>query len=241
MERLAAGPMPERRDPELAASCVEAQRKGARWPAASAARFRAGPARARAPHAAADPHPLPALRARRPRRDRARARRCRAARCRCARRGASAPEALYAVRFRSEDLFGPGEEPGFRVLVDLCGVLPRGAAELIRSRPRPRPRARSRPPRAAGLAVGAARACARGAAGGARPGLDGCHRRGRRVLRERRRAAERREGDRPRLGRSRVPRAAARRRQLRRSPSSASAASRASTWSSSRTRRTSTT
>jgi nitrile hydratase len=28
-------------------------------------------------------------------------------------------EALYAVRFRSEDLFGPGEEPGFRVLVDL--------------------------------------------------------------------------------------------------------------------------
>ena len=30
-----------------------------------------------------------------------------------------APEALYAVRFRSEDLFGPGEEPGFRVLVDL--------------------------------------------------------------------------------------------------------------------------
>ena len=31
----------------------------------------------------------------------------------------TAPEALYAVRFRSEDLFGPGEEPGFRVLVDL--------------------------------------------------------------------------------------------------------------------------
>jgi hypothetical protein len=29
------------------------------------------------------------------------------------------PEALYAVRFRSDDLFGPGEEPGFRVLVDL--------------------------------------------------------------------------------------------------------------------------
>ena len=24
-----------------------------------------------------------------------------------------------AVRFRSDDLFGPGEEPGFRVLVDL--------------------------------------------------------------------------------------------------------------------------
>ncbi len=29
------------------------------------------------------------------------------------------PEALYAVRFRSDDLFGPGDEPGFRVLVDL--------------------------------------------------------------------------------------------------------------------------
>jgi nitrile hydratase len=28
-------------------------------------------------------------------------------------------EALYAVRFRSEDLFGRGDEPGFRVLVDL--------------------------------------------------------------------------------------------------------------------------
>jgi nitrile hydratase len=29
-------------------------------------------------------------------------------------------EALYAVRFRSDDLFGPGEEPGFQVLVDLA-------------------------------------------------------------------------------------------------------------------------
>jgi nitrile hydratase len=29
------------------------------------------------------------------------------------------PEALYAVRFRSDDLFGPGDEPPFRVLVDL--------------------------------------------------------------------------------------------------------------------------
>ena len=32
----------------------------------------------------------------------------------------SAPvEAVYAVRFRSDDLFGPREEPPYRVLVDL--------------------------------------------------------------------------------------------------------------------------
>ena len=35
-------------------------------------------------------------------------------------RGKDAPvEAVYAVSFRSEDLFGAGEEPSFRVLVDL--------------------------------------------------------------------------------------------------------------------------
>ena len=28
-------------------------------------------------------------------------------------------EAVYAVRFRSDDLFGRGEEPPYRVLVDL--------------------------------------------------------------------------------------------------------------------------
>ncbi len=28
-------------------------------------------------------------------------------------------EALYAVRFRSDDLFGPRDEPPYRVLVDL--------------------------------------------------------------------------------------------------------------------------
>jgi len=35
-------------------------------------------------------------------------------------RGRDEPvEAVYAVSFRSEDLFGAGEEPSFRVLVDL--------------------------------------------------------------------------------------------------------------------------
>ena len=35
-------------------------------------------------------------------------------------RGQDGPvEAVYAVRFRSDDLFGPREEPPYRVLVDL--------------------------------------------------------------------------------------------------------------------------
>jgi nitrile hydratase subunit beta len=35
-------------------------------------------------------------------------------------RGRDEPvEAVYAVGFRSDDLFGPGDEPPFRVLVDL--------------------------------------------------------------------------------------------------------------------------
>jgi len=35
-------------------------------------------------------------------------------------RGEDAPiETVYAVRFRSEDLFGRSEEPPYRVLVDL--------------------------------------------------------------------------------------------------------------------------
>jgi nitrile hydratase beta subunit len=120
MERLTDGPLPERSDPELAASSVEAQRRGAPMATAAAPRFRPG--------------------------QRVRVRRMRpATHTRCPRyvRGAygviervhgdavlpdavargeehPAPEALYAVRFRSDDLFGPGEEPGFRVLVDLA-------------------------------------------------------------------------------------------------------------------------
>jgi nitrile hydratase subunit beta len=118
MARFEAGPLPERSDPGLAERCVDAQRKGGPMAAAAAPRFRPG--------------------------ERVRVRRMRpAGHTRCPRyvRGACGviervhgdaalpdavalgedrpPEALYAVRFRSDDLFGPGEEPGFRVLVDL--------------------------------------------------------------------------------------------------------------------------
>lgn len=119
MARFADEPMPERSDPELARRCVEAQGAGGPMAAAAAARFRPG--------------------------QRVRVRRMRPAEhTRCPRyvRGALGviervhgdallpdaiargeehePEALYAVRFRSEDLFGSGDEPGFRVLVDLA-------------------------------------------------------------------------------------------------------------------------
>ena len=118
MARFEAGPLPERNDPGLAERCVDAQGKGGPMAAAAAPRFRPG--------------------------QRVRVRRMRpAGHTRCPRyvRGVCGvvervhgdaalpdavalgedrpPEALYAVRFRSEDLFGPGEEPGFRVLVDL--------------------------------------------------------------------------------------------------------------------------
>jgi nitrile hydratase beta subunit len=118
MARFADAPVPERIDPELAERCVDAQRKGGPMAAAAAARFRPG--------------------------QRVRVHRMRPVEhTRCPRyvRGAFGviervhgdaklpdavargedlpPEALYAVRFRSDDLFGPGEEPGFRVLVDL--------------------------------------------------------------------------------------------------------------------------
>jgi nitrile hydratase beta subunit len=116
--RFEAGPLPERRDPELTERSLAVQRTGGPMPAAAAPRFRPG--------------------------QRVRVRRMRpAGHTRCPRyvRGAPGviervhgdaslpdavalgeerpPEALYAVRFRSDDLFGPGEEPGFRVLVDL--------------------------------------------------------------------------------------------------------------------------
>ena len=118
MARFEAGPLPERNDPGLAERCLDAQGKGGPMAAAAAPRFRPG--------------------------QRVRVRRMRpAGHTRCPRyvRGACGviermhgdaalpdavalgedrpPEALYAVRFRSDDLFGPGEEPGFRVLVDL--------------------------------------------------------------------------------------------------------------------------
>jgi nitrile hydratase len=118
MARFATGPLPERSDPEMAERCVALQRNGAPMEAAAAPRYRPG--------------------------QRVRVIRMRpAGHTRCPRyvRGApgviervhgdaklpdavargeeAPPEALYAVRFRSEDLFGPGEEPGFRVLVDL--------------------------------------------------------------------------------------------------------------------------
>ncbi len=118
MERLGDAPLPERDDPELARQSVEVQRGGASMDAATAPRFRPG--------------------------DRVRVRRMRPeGHTRCPRyvrgvvgviervhgddhladalaRGEDAPiEAVYAVRFRSEDLFGPTEEPPYRVLVDL--------------------------------------------------------------------------------------------------------------------------
>jgi nitrile hydratase beta subunit len=118
VERFAEAPMPQRSDPEQAERVVGAQRKGAPMPAAAAPQFRPG--------------------------QRVRVRRMRPpGHTRCPRyvRGACGviervhgdavlpdavaqgedrpPEALYAVRFRSDDLFGPGEEPPFRVLVDL--------------------------------------------------------------------------------------------------------------------------
>jgi len=118
LARFEAGPLPTSSDPELAERCVAVQRNGDPMVAAAAPRFRPG--------------------------QRVRVRRMRpAGHTRCPRyvRGAFGviervhgdaalpdavalgedhpPEALYAVRFRSDDLFGPGEEPGFRVLVDL--------------------------------------------------------------------------------------------------------------------------
>jgi nitrile hydratase beta subunit len=114
----AAGPLPESSDPQLAQRVVEVQRGGGPMPTAAAPRFRPG--------------------------QRVRVRRMRPeGHTRCPRyvRGAAGViervhgddcladavaggqdgpvEAVYAVRFRSDDLFGPGEEPPYRVLVDL--------------------------------------------------------------------------------------------------------------------------
>jgi nitrile hydratase subunit beta len=110
--------LPRRSDPGLAEEVVEAQRGGRPMRAAAAAAFRPG--------------------------QRVRVRRMRPeGHTRCPRyvrgaigtiervhgddkladavaRGESGPvEAVYAVRFRSDDLFGPREEPPYRVLVDL--------------------------------------------------------------------------------------------------------------------------
>jgi nitrile hydratase subunit beta len=116
--RLGDAPLPERDDPELARRSVEVQRGGEGMDAATTPRFRPG--------------------------DRVRVRRMRPeGHTRCPRyvrgalgviervhgddlladasaRGEDAPvEAVYAVRFRSEDLFGSSDEPPYRVLVDL--------------------------------------------------------------------------------------------------------------------------
>jgi nitrile hydratase beta subunit len=118
MRSLADAQPPERSDPELVERSVAAQRNGAPLPAAASPRFSPG--------------------------QRVRVRRMRPpGHTRCPRyvRGAPGvvervhgdaslpdsaargeerpPETLYAVRFRSDDLFGPGDEPAFRVLVDL--------------------------------------------------------------------------------------------------------------------------
>jgi nitrile hydratase beta subunit len=118
MALIATDALPQRGDPELAERVVEAQRGGAPMPTAAAAAFRPG--------------------------QRVRVRRMRPeGHTRCPRyvrgaigtiervhgddrladavaRGESVPaEAVYAVRFRSDDLFGPREEPPYRVLVDL--------------------------------------------------------------------------------------------------------------------------
>ncbi len=118
MARAGMHAPPERRDPELAGRCLEAARSGHPLAAASAPRFGPG--------------------------DRVRVRRMRpAGHTRCPRyvrgvvgvvarvhgddslpdavaRGEErAPEAVYAVRFGSRDLFGAGEEPPFQVFVDL--------------------------------------------------------------------------------------------------------------------------
>jgi nitrile hydratase beta subunit len=118
LARTEAGPAPERSDAEFAARCVAAQGRGGPMPTAAAPRFRPGQ-RVRVRRMRPDGH------------------------TRCPRyvrgaagviervhgddlladadaRGRDEPvEAVYAVRFRSDDLFGPGEEPPFRVLVDL--------------------------------------------------------------------------------------------------------------------------
>jgi nitrile hydratase subunit beta len=118
LPRVAADGMPARSDPQLAERSVEVQRGGDPMPMAAAPRFRPGAS----------------VRVRRMRPE---------GHTRCPRyvrgavgviervhgddrladavaRGEDVPaEAVYAVRFRSEDLFGPGEEPPYRVLVDL--------------------------------------------------------------------------------------------------------------------------
>jgi nitrile hydratase beta subunit len=118
LARVETGPVPERSDPELTERILAVQRRGSPLPAAAAPRFAPG--------------------------DSVRVRRMRpAGHTRCPRyargvtgvvervhgddllpdasaRGRDEPvEAVYAVSFRSEDLFGAGEEPSFRVLVDL--------------------------------------------------------------------------------------------------------------------------
>jgi nitrile hydratase len=158
MARLGEEALPRRTDPPFARRCVEAQRAAAALPPAAAARFAAG--------------------------DRVRVRRMRPeGHTRCPRyvRGASgvvervhgddvlpdaaargehcSREAVYAVRFRSRDLFGDGPEPPFAINVDLSESYletrddsATGHEQLACSGDRPlTPRARARVPACEGL------------------------------------------------------------------------------------------
>ncbi len=116
--RLAEAEPARRDDPALAAQLREEQREGGPLPAAASPRFRPGDA--------------VRVRRMRPVRHTRCPRYVRGARgviervhgddllADAAARGEDGPvEAQYAVRFRSDDLFGRGDEPPYRVLVDL--------------------------------------------------------------------------------------------------------------------------
>ena len=121
MERLAAGgpEPPPHRDPEQAARAVEAAPGGRPDAAGDAAALCARPGRAGAPHAPGRPHPLPPLCARRPGRGGARPGCRRAARPAPSTAEDAPVEPVYAVAFRSDELWGRGEEPPWTVALDL--------------------------------------------------------------------------------------------------------------------------
>jgi nitrile hydratase subunit beta len=118
MPGIEDGTMPERGDPGLAGRAVEVQRGGGPMPIASAPRFRPGEhVRVRRMH--------PEGHTRCPRYVRGATGVIERVHgdhrlADAVARGEDGPvEAIYAVRFRSEDLFGTGEEPPYRVLIDL--------------------------------------------------------------------------------------------------------------------------
>ena len=212
-------------------------------PAAGERALRARRPRPRAAHAAGRAHALPALRARRDRRRRAT--------CAASTRlpdlatygQPTEPEPVYAVAFASDDALGRrrraavhgaarplGELPGGRRMSDGHGH-DHGDGHGTTTAPTVRAGASWRCGRAR------SRRCWSSAASISTDAIDAIVE----LLRERRRPAERRARRRPRVGRRRLPRAPAGRRHGRHRASSATAAPRATTWSSSRTRRTCTT